>query len=91
MKLKCIGGYADGKYCDVEENARIGFAIRYPETPKFKVLDYIPSLEESRHMSIYQYHIYIVSSFNFSKDDIYKFLIPQGWSNKEAILFQFNK
>jgi hypothetical protein len=38
-----------------------------------------------------QYHIYRIAVFSFNKDHLYYFLVPEKWTDKQAILHQFGK
>lgn len=90
MKLKCIGGEFDGKWKDVSPDlSNIGNTVRFYKLPK-AVVNYNlrDPVEEAITMQIYYY---TVDCFHFSKDDVYKFLRPSEWTNKQAILHQFSK
>jgi hypothetical protein len=41
--------------------------------------------------NLIDYYIYRIAVFHFSKDDKYYFLVPEGQTDKEAILYQFSK
>lgn len=93
MMLKCIGGNHDGEWQEIDgECLRIGHAHRIAKLPKLSaVVDFPQSYEEIANNITVKYSIYIVNAFYFSKDDRYWFLIPEGWTNREAMVYQFNK
>lgn len=90
MKLKCIGGFCDGRLVHVEDYfMREGEYVRVPK-PILSVrieasFDEIPEEIEVCYL------IYKVATFCFKSGDYYWFLIPENWTNKEAMLHQFAK
>ncbi len=96
MNLKCIGGYFDGDTKFVEDYHIVGNLVRFMQPSKFKVDTFTEELAAFRekrvpeHMII-KYDTYRISVINFSKNDQFLFLVKEGWSDKEAILHQFNK
>jgi len=85
MKLKCIGGFADGKIITIDYEARVGDGVRVLDDVnlKFKPMELQhPSIDIIR---------YVVDVFAFSSSDRHYFLRPHNWTTKEAVLFQFNK
>jgi hypothetical protein len=82
MKMKCIGGEADDQYHEVDMNLyRVNDAIKIMKAPIFN-----PTIS-----NLIDYYIYRIAVFHFSKDDKYYFLVPEGQTDKEAILYQFSK
>lgn len=93
MKLKCIGGPADGRYWDVESVMRVGDFVRVNEYPK--PFSAVPLNYDSQmdRVTVINY-IYRIAIFHFSKDDTYKFLVsaePVRMTDKQAIMHQFDK
>lgn len=79
MKLKCIGGERDGEWFLIDtDRYRLYDSVQIPEKPKLTNFRFTPG--EIPNVST-QVLIYQISCFNFSKDDVYMFLIPEGWSN----------
>lgn len=65
MKLKCIGGLFNNQYHQVQDNLKIGDAIRKIEEPKFEITSFEESLQafrENRTPSsiVLKYHYYII-------------------------------
>lgn len=93
MKLKCIGGPLDGYRYDVKD-----YQIKYNELVQLPkpISELAANFDPNKIPEVLEvpYFIYKVSSFTFSsknKYDVYHFLIPHDWSNREAMLHQFGK
>jgi hypothetical protein len=84
MRMKCIGGKLDGECHYV--HGKIGDSIRLRLPVKLTV-NTIPTPKDILEEIV----IYRIAVFNFSKDDKYRFLVPECWTDKEAIIHQFNK
>lgn len=96
MKLKCIGGPNDGEIIDVRNDLKYGDAVQVRTIPNFKVLDYIPSYEESRDTMVTKIEIYIYEILNWSYDGKKKelpilFLRYNKLKLWEAVEHQFQK
>lgn len=98
MKLKCIGGEFDGQIKYIEDYYKIGNTIRFARPQEFKLdtssfeVD-LRAYRENRtpdYVTV-KYSFYTIDCFHFSKDDVYKFLRPSDWTNKQAIQYQFEK
>lgn len=90
--LKCIGGKRDGFMWAVEDKYRVNDFVRIPETLRLSIADFMKSPREVLDETIAaNYLVYKISTFHFSKDDRYDFLIPEDWTNKQAVLHQFAK
>lgn len=87
MNLKCIGGERDGFVINVSDNLKVHDFVRVQEKLKPINIAMLGSIDET----VTHYYIYTISYFCFTKDDIYKFLKPEGWTDKQAIIHQFNK
>lgn len=88
MKLKCIGGHADGDYFTVPNGMRKSAILKVPE----RLTKMAPlNLREIPEMATMNYYEYEIDCFHFSKDDKYYFLRPVEWTNKQAIMHQFDK
>ena len=89
MKLRCIGGVHDGETIYVDNYYRRGDFVRVPNRPKLaSIEEFDPT--DLKTIAVH-YDIYKVAAFNFAKDDEHLFLIPERWTDKEAILHQFCK
>lgn len=88
-RLRCIGGNSDGVLMPTENHYRINDYIRVPTRYECKIEDWVnKTLPE---VMTQPYNIYRIAVFNFKKEDQYYFLVPENWTDKEAILFQFSK
>lgn len=89
MKLKCIGGFADGQIVDLPHYYKVGDLHRvYDREATSAAVMFDPKVLEIE--TVY-YLVYRVTVFCFDRDDTYKFLVPYNWTDKEAIMFQFAK
>lgn len=91
MILKCIGGERDGAHINVPDEYPVGHYFKVPS--KYPaILDIgqpgASPLSNTVSVTYYEYEIDII---HFSKNDTYKFLRPVNWTNKKAIMHQFNK
>ena len=96
--MKCIGGKYDGTQIEVAEHYKVGDLIKVPEKHEFKIssTDFEDSLEDFRNNRTprdltLNYYLYRIAVFHFNKDEYYKFLVPNEWTDKQAILYQFGK
>jgi hypothetical protein len=88
-RLRCIGGNSDGVSISSEYDDRVGDRKKVPIRYEVK-MDW--ASKEGVSETIEQsYNIYRIAKFSFRKDDSYYFLVPEGWTDKEAVLFQFSK
>lgn len=91
MKLKCIGGLCDDKWVWVEDYyMKEGEYIRVPKPIMALAIDF-KSLKNVPDIGEVSYLIYKVATFCFKSGDYYYFLIPENWTNKEAVIHQFSK
>ncbi len=89
MKIKCIGGPNDDEWHYTEGRNNIGEWIRVPEKQYTSAIMFNP--DEAPTISTINFNIYIIDCFHFSRDDVYYFLRPSDWTNKQAMLHQFSK
>lgn len=92
MKLKCIGGMANGKIIDVESHYRENDIVRVDATVEFKIIDFdiaINAFREGRmpESITVPFYSYKISSIHFNKERKVLFLIPAKWSNEEAVCY----
>lgn len=97
MKLKCFGGELDGNIYDTYDHLRIGdvFPINVPPN-KFEISSFEESLKAFRENKVPEslvnkQYLYRKCVLHFSKDDCYFFLAPHDWTDKQALLHQFEK
>lgn len=86
MILKCIGGQFDGEWHQAYEPNRVGDCVKIQKLPEPAKMHFDPA----DAMAI-TYYVYIIDCFHFSKDERYLFLRPDDWTNKRAMIHQFNK
>lgn len=87
MRIKCIGGPNDDEWHYTQSPDGLYDCVRiYEKQPAISVMN----LGAISATSI-NYNIYIIDCFHFSKDDVYYFLRPSDWTNKQAMLHQFSK
>lgn len=93
MKLKCIGGVFDGEWHYASDECKFGDSVRIANKPKSydASVTYFPFTKEAMKAVTVDYIIYQIDCFHFSKDDIRYFLKPEGWTNKQALEYQFDK
>lgn len=100
MKLKCIGGIADGQLVDVDEYLKTGDLIRVSAKVTFTISNFEQDLEDFRYgkspesmtVPYYMYRIcYIAGSFRDGRKQKLEYLCPENWHEWEAILHQFGK
>lgn len=68
MRLKCVGGPNDGEIFKVRNDIKYGEAIQIPTKQEFKILDHIPSYEESMKAMTTTIEIYIYEILKYSYD-----------------------
>lgn len=94
MRVKCVGGPLDGYWQEVDNyNLRSNEIVRLPK-PIIGLTCASFNPEVTPEVLEAPYYYYKLSSFHFSTDiktDFMWFLIPENWSNKEAVLYQFGK
>lgn len=96
MKLKCIGGECDGKIIEVADYFVRHDSVRVSGSIEFKLDTFEEDLKAfregrvSKH-SIMEYYIYRIEEFHFSEGKPIKFLIPEKWSVRDAVRYQFLK
>lgn len=85
--MKCIGGELDGEWHEFDK--LVGNSVKLRKLRKFEVNPTkFPSTMEDIAEEIV---IYRITYFCFSIDDHYFFLVPERWTDKEAIIYQFRK
>lgn len=88
--MRCIGGPNDGEWHEIS-NRRIGDSVKiydYPKRVSFKVPT---NIDEAIDYVSVKVSIYRIAVFNFSKDDRYYFLVPEGQTDKAAIKYQMER
>lgn len=80
MKLKCIGGECHEQKTEVPDNLRTGDAIQVRIKQEFKVLDYLPTIDEIPALVAQKLAIYKIERLKYV-DKKYgarevKFLVP---------------
>jgi len=91
MKLKCIGGELDGQSFDVDERR---YCLRNNEPVQIrKPLSLSVSLpmEEQATIKYYTYKVFIMHFNERNEYSEVRYLIPNDWTSREAVLFQFGK
>lgn len=88
MKVICIGGPNDGEWHFAPDEARINDWIKVPKKLDTVCvnfdLDLIPNVSIS-------YNEYRLSRFHFSKDDVYWFMVPIDWTDKQGIKYSIER
>jgi hypothetical protein len=97
MKLKCIGGDCDGQITYCENYLKIGDLLRVRKPLKFEdgplFEESVAAFRENRIPDgvVETYYLYRKACFNFSKDDIYYFAVDHNWTDKQALIYLFDK
>lgn len=99
MKVKCIGGKADGDIIDVEDaRYRENDLIQVMAKIEFSIVDFDSDVQAFREGRTPQsmtvpYHYYILKCFHWMDENKFKnklyYLIPQNWNTWDAIQHLF--
>lgn len=92
MKLKCIGGLANGKIIEIDNCYGEHDLIRVQATIEFSIIDFEESLQAFREnrtpeSMATRYHIYKIAVLHFSKHERIKFLIPETMKVQDVLCF----
>lgn len=88
--VRCLGGENNGEYCHVDiERHRVNDLVKIPEKLKpakiFSVSEPLPDIAECNYI------YYRLACLNLSKDERLLFLVPENWTDRQAIEHQFRK
>lgn len=97
MKLKCIGGLADGKMVDVPDDFKDYDYVRVPLTIEFTLSNFEEELvaflknetPKSVSMRYAIYKIHSLHNINNNHKSTIKFLVPEKWDYWESLLYLF--
>lgn len=92
MKLKCIGGLANGQIVEVESYYREHDLVNVPAKITFEIDNFEEDLLAFRENRVPEsmsnpYYFYKVAVFHFEHKEQLKFLIPVDMSIKNALCF----
>lgn len=93
MKMKCIGGLANGRVIEVESYYGEHDIVRVNSTIDFKIDNFEESLLAFREgrtpeSMVVPYLYYKIATIYTSKHHKLNFLIPEKWSTEEALQYQ---
>lgn len=95
MRLKCIGGMADGTIIEVHPSYRDdGELVKVPAKVEFEITAF--SMEDVIKNSIRSvpYHFYKIHSLHncdkYGNKSTIKYLVPEKWDYWEALIYLFN-
>lgn len=100
MKMKCVGGIADGQLVEFDIDYRVGDLVRVPAKITFAISSFEQDVEDFKYGRVPQsmsvpYYMYrvckIAGTFRDGDKQELKYLCPQNWHEWEAILYQFGK
>lgn len=92
MKLKCIGGLANGQIIDVESHYGEHDLVRVMAIVQFSIPSFeedLKAFKESRvpDYMINHYHHYKIATLHFPDKTKLNFLIPENMTAKDALCF----
>lgn len=93
MKLKCIGGYADGKEIEVANSYRDNELVKVPAKLEYDVTKFNINIAIKDSIIVSPYHFYKIQSLhniNNGHKTTIKYLIPEKWDYWEALIYLFN-
>lgn len=89
--LKCIGGIFDGQSFAVPERLKTGDMFRVQEEFELSLHAAPKTIDEKVLNVSINYHELRICIFHFNKDEAYRFLTLKDWTDRQAILHQFEK
>ena len=91
MKVKCIGGPNDGEWIVLSDNHKLHDQIRIAAKVEFKVLDYLPSIDQIPNIVNQSYNYYILKYLKYKDGLTFWYCIPVGANEWECLVKQLEK
>lgn len=89
--LRCFGGKLDGYSYKTNKYDLVGDLVKISIYSPISVANYNDGIIPDHLTMKNPIYLYRIDEICFGKDDNFYYLVPDGWTAKEALLYQFAK